>query len=315
MTSSLPCETVKATNSNSPQLDEADSFGIENTSLKKAQQVMLDMLCAIDAICETHNLQYWLDGGTLLGAVRHQGFIPWDDDIDIVMPRAAYEKFLNIAPSILPDNMYLQTRNDNVRLELFNFPCKLRDRHSRVRELDMPAGILPDLGFFVDIVPLDRFHRTGVGKHVDSLLKWLHRKFCVFVHADISSSHNFLVCIANTLVRARPLIGAMHWLRLYRAFLVKIVAAHNNRLPDTGLLGYGLDSKLTRIFETSDIFPLQKLPFEGRLFSSPRNTDAILKIFYGDYMRIPPIEERNNIHYTIIEFDSRLTESAPTHSD
>ena len=83
---------------------------IEPRTLRKAQLIMLDMLIEFDAICKKHQLQYWLDSGTLLGAVRHQGFIPWDDDIDICMERNDYQKFIQICSQELSKEYFLQTK-------------------------------------------------------------------------------------------------------------------------------------------------------------------------------------------------------------
>lgn len=74
----------------------------ENSLVADAQKIMLQILCATDKICTEHHLTYWLEGGTLLGAVRHHGFIPWDDDMDISMPRKDYEQFLKIALNFFP---------------------------------------------------------------------------------------------------------------------------------------------------------------------------------------------------------------------
>ena len=81
----------------------------EDLSLRDAQMLMVEILEDVHNLCEKHGLKYFLDGGTLIGAVRHKGFIPWDDDIDIGMPREDYEKFIEIAKKELPDNLFLQT--------------------------------------------------------------------------------------------------------------------------------------------------------------------------------------------------------------
>lgn len=81
---------------------------------------MLQILCATDKICTEHHLTYWLEGGTLLGAVRHHGFIPWDDDMDISMPRKDYEQFLKIAPQLLPKDLFLQTQQSDPQYKLLS---------------------------------------------------------------------------------------------------------------------------------------------------------------------------------------------------
>ena len=82
----------------------------EDKTVAGAQKVMLDILSEIHRICVENHLTYWLEAGTLLGAIRHKGFIPWDDDCDVSMPRKDYEKFLEIAQSQLPETMFLQTK-------------------------------------------------------------------------------------------------------------------------------------------------------------------------------------------------------------
>jgi lipopolysaccharide cholinephosphotransferase len=83
---------------------------LQQNNIEEAQKVMLSLLEAFDLLCKKNRLAYWLDHGTLLGAVRHHGFIPWDDDLDVTMPRDDYEKFLEVAKQELPENIFLQTK-------------------------------------------------------------------------------------------------------------------------------------------------------------------------------------------------------------
>lgn len=110
-------------------------YSIQNDGrLRQAQLKMLTILAAVDNICLKHGIDYWLDRGTLLGAVRHEGFIPWDDDIDIGMPRSSYERFLRIAPAQMPTNMFLQTAQSDPGFFNLAAPLKIRDRNSRFIE-------------------------------------------------------------------------------------------------------------------------------------------------------------------------------------
>ncbi len=106
---------------------------IESEILREAQLIMLDMLIEFDVICKKHQLRYWLDSGTLLGAVRHQGFIPWDDDIDISMPIEDYHRFLAVAPAELSSNVFLQNRNTDCEFK-FDY-TKLRSNNASIVEL------------------------------------------------------------------------------------------------------------------------------------------------------------------------------------
>ena len=120
----------------------------KTTELEQAQEVMLGLLKVFASICEKYNLTYWLDGGTLLGAVRHQGFIPWDDDVDVIMPRDDYDKFLSLPDSVFPVYVYHDTRDGFQRL---------RDRYSK----RIDEGAEPDKDFisiYIDIFPVKKFH-------------------------------------------------------------------------------------------------------------------------------------------------------------
>ena len=121
---------------------------------EKLKQIELNLLVCFKEICEKHKLDYFLTGGTLLGAVRHKGFIPWDDDIDVGMPREDYETFLRVASSCLPDGIFLQTRKTDPEVP-FNF-AKLRDSRTTfietsIKDLDINHGV------YIDIFPIDYF--------------------------------------------------------------------------------------------------------------------------------------------------------------
>ena len=89
-------------------MEDFSCYNGEGTELRKMQIRILEIMVEIDKLCRKHDIKYWLDGGTLLGAVRHGGFIPWDDDLDICMMQEDYEKFIEIAPKELPEHLLLQ---------------------------------------------------------------------------------------------------------------------------------------------------------------------------------------------------------------
>ena len=91
-------------------MEDFSQYNGEGTTLRKVQLRLVDMMVEIDKVCRRHNIQYWLDCGTLLGAVRHGGFIPWDDDLDIAMLSSDYKRFLEIAPKELPESFFIQSK-------------------------------------------------------------------------------------------------------------------------------------------------------------------------------------------------------------
>ena len=119
------------------------------TTLDQCRLAQIYMLDILDEICKKYNITYWLSSGTLLGAIRHDGFIPWDDDIDVGMPKPDYNKFLKIAPRVLPKNIILQT--PEAYPGAFEAFAKLRDRSSFYCECETRVRI--PCGIFIDIFP------------------------------------------------------------------------------------------------------------------------------------------------------------------
>ncbi|MCB1828331.1 MAG: LicD family protein, partial [Coxiellaceae bacterium] len=125
------------------------------TPLRQAQLVMLRMLKIFDHICKKHKLTYWLEAGTLLGAVRHHGFIPWDDDLDVSMLRKDYERFIRLAPDELPSDIFMQTEKSDPGYFNPAVPLKLRDKNSLLIEPHEVEDKHIHQGIFIDIFPYD----------------------------------------------------------------------------------------------------------------------------------------------------------------
>ena len=120
-------------------------------NLRKCQLKELDILEVVDGICKKYGIEYWLDGGTLLGAVRHKGFIPWDDDIDIAMTLDGLHQFCKVAPAELPQHLFLQTPETDPKLK--EPIVKIRDLNSLYIESSDTFNVDYEKGIFIDIFP------------------------------------------------------------------------------------------------------------------------------------------------------------------
>lgn len=265
------------------------------TKLRQAQLVMLRMLRIIDDICKKHGLSYWLCSGTLLGAVRHKGFIPWDDDLDICMPREDYEQFLIFAGNEFPEDMFLQTRETDPLYDYLPLPCKVRDKKSLIIAKGQENKKYC-MGIFIDIFPFDKYHldRFSFGK--ERCVKNVFYFLCKGVDCELSKDKaliNRIVYYFNPLFRTI----IKHYLKKIQPMIKK-----NSLLGENCHLGHGFDTPWRRFFNYDDIYPLREIEFEGCKVMMPQNPKAYLIELYGEsYMQLPPEDKRVNRHAVILE--------------
>lgn len=288
-----------------------DERHFSETVLRSIQLVELRILKIVDFICVKNDLTYWLDGGTLLGAVRHRGFIPWDDDIDIVMPRRDFERFIDIARNALPDDLELDTSADGGHERCFNIPCRIRDRHSRILDTDSVDN--RDRGLFVDIIPSDIYH---VKPALLSLEVAYRRLYCnaTKIYDLFRKIHRRERGFPGLIFRTLPFVQtARSGLRLFNFFSDAFLSHNAFQRAGIGSPGYGYDVRWLRIFDSEDIYPLQRICFEDTKFFAPGNTDGVLKVFYGtDYMTPPERSKRLSKHLRTLILDTRVGNSPVT---
>lgn len=271
---------------------------LDNRSIGKSQEeqlklVEIKLLKIFDKICKKHNISYWLDGGTLLGAIRHKGFIPWDDDIDIGMLREDYEKFLKIAKEELPNDIFLQ--NWYTEKHFYLPMTKLRDKYSSVIEIEN-RNKNNHSGIFIDIFPFDYLPKNRFLKNVQMLIYFLLKS--LKLEADPTQlkmkniKGNRKIKILTLLILKK--LGKIIPKRIY-IYIYKVVNQFFYRISPSSEIGDGLVNptyykKSTRNIE--QIFPLTEVIFENNKYSAPRNIDLYLRGLYKNYMELPPEEER-----------------------
>jgi lipopolysaccharide cholinephosphotransferase len=252
-----------------------ERFNPEGSMLRRQQLRMLDILLYVDRVCKEHNVRYWLSSGTLLGAVRHGGFIPWDDDLDIEMLREDYDKFVKVFPN--NEDFALQTRrNDKYYLLPF---AKIRDMRSVLSEYGNNANY-KFRGIFIDIFCLEsspRFAYVGFG---------------VLMHAILMLQK----CGRGGFTRA--IISLCKW--LYYG-LVVMLRPLLRLLPGKSLNHlYGCGPRW-RSRDAEAIFPLSSVAFEGYEFPAPHDVEAYLRRMFGEYDRLPDLE-RLRVHVADCKF-------------
>jgi lipopolysaccharide cholinephosphotransferase len=249
-----------------------------DTPLKQTHIVMCEIMKVFDAICRKHQLKYWIDAGTLLGAVRHKGFIPWDDDMDICMPREDYQKFMQIAPKELPDGLFFQTRETDPTTKWRWI--KIRDNYSTlIQKTELNRQIKYHQGIYIDIFPYDLvdkdFHRSKI---------FINRKYQRSRQA-LLRKFSWLVNQAATI--PVKIIGHS---RLKNFFLNQ----HSSKTPK--LVTTGIEVTVGyHTFDYHVVFPLSEIEFENYRFMAPRDPHQYLTIMFGNYMQLPP-EDQRKVH-------------------
>ena len=258
-----------------------DNINDGGNTLKQAQLIMLRLLTVVDEICQKNDIRYWLDSGTLLGAVRHGGFIPWDDDLDICMPRKDYYKFLELANKELPSDIFLQTKKTDPTFP--SFYTKLRDNNSTIIErFEGGRDIKFHQGIFIDIFPVDFVDDT------DEFISYKRLLNKDYKHKQAT----------NTIKKVKAYLK-----KYYAEVKVKIIGKESliNSInkkyinSDGEYVIKGVELDYESIIEKNKVFPLKKTKFCNIDFFAPNDTHTYLKNMYGDYMKLP--EESDKISH------------------
>ena len=262
--------------------------------IQDVQRIELEILLELDRICKESNIPYQLFGGTLLGAVRHKGFIPWDDDVDICMKRKDYERFISIASSKLNSKYFLQTCFSDPE-SIIQF-AKIR-KNGTVYENAVDNSPTTHTGIWIDIFPLDNIPDNN-------LLFWIQRMKIKFFYAITTSSVKARVTLCQSKLKKI--------LRLIFYYYLKIVSKESiDRKLDSLFKKYDFCSTknmshltngtekwisygFMRTIENYD--DVIELEFCGYKFPCPRNYDEVLKSIYGNYMVLPPKDQQKPDH-------------------
>ncbi len=262
------------------------------TQMKEIQAIQLDLLNEFMNVCKKHNLKYWADAGTLLGCARHQGFIPWDDDIDLVMPREDYEKFLKIGPREFKHPYFFQTEKTDIgSLRWFVKICNSETTSMFINFMDREFRF--NQGIALDIMPLD-----NIPDDHEERLEYFHhlldlqnqaRQFAnttyryVFHNDKSNKSIKIFKNIAKVLLRT--FLEDLNICSPWNSKINKYVQKYNS--VETKCFGTNVfkpDADTDRACLTkTDFDETVYLPFEMFSLPCPKNYDNVLKNYYGEW--------------------------------
>lgn len=261
------------------QKDLRIKYNPEKSLLREQQNRMSRILAVVAEICEREGIDYWLTHGTLLGAVRHGGFIPWDDDVDICIFRRDRDKFQSCMRRFLPPDMALQSHITDGNY--YHPYYKIRDLNSEIWETGNEDVNYKYRGIYIDVFPVELAHQSVVR---NSFRMWGRILYHIILPQRLTLSKT---------LRNKCLFYFFSLLFSLCRLLERVIPNKKWSFP------FGCYFRTGFLQET--IIPLtKKVRFEDRLYACPNDSDSYLKLLYGDYNKLPP-EEQMHPHTTAIK--------------
>lgn len=250
--------------------------------IEEHKKILLDILDDVTAFCEEHGIRYFLAYGTLLGAVRHNGYIPWDDDVDIHIPRPDYERFMELYNNAGRPYKVIAHETDRG----YNVPfAKVHHTKTVVHEfLYKNPGTF---GVYIDIFPLDGLKKPLQATLCGQCIRFMYVKSSCFSKGQ-TLARKLRLAITKTIL--------LPFTRHFILSAMRKIATRYNFADCDKVCSFGSRTAVREILPR-DIFDTYiMMPFEGRKYRVPKGYDRYLRAKYGDYMTLPPEEQRVSTH-------------------
>lgn len=253
------------------------------------QMVILSIARDIDTLCRKNNIQYYLIGGSAIGAIRHKGFIPWDDDLDIIMDAANYEKFITVCRTQLDnDKYYFQEGIKDWPLPF----SKLKLKGTHLKEFEGIGNSETD-GIYVDIFKMDNVSNNRIIARWQYLCGKLYLAYQLSVRTYKSASLKKRILMALSFPLGSKYI---------RDWVLKQTTKYNNSETDYYGFFFGR-TRFNNAVVRKDLYGNPKyVPFEDTMLPVPEHYHKYLTHMFGNYMQLPPIEQRKGLHLISVDF-------------
>ena len=261
-------------------------FNPDGSELRRYQLYLLEMLKDFDVICRKHNIRYWLSSGTCLGAVRHGGFIPWDDDLDVEMLKPDYDKLLKVFRE--NENYVLQTSESD---PYYALPfAKFRDKRTHISEVSGLSRFASFSGAFIDVFPIERS-----SKIMSYVSAYLTLPMLYFWSDHVIPRFKIYPTWLRTLFKIQKVANQT---------VIGMCRILNGIYPSEALRhSFGSPFFKNRRWQ-EDFFPLRYVKFEDASFPVPCNYSHYLSAMYGDYEKIPSINTIQAPHVCEISYET-----------
>lgn len=269
--------------------------------LKEIQRTELEILAEFVRICNKYSLDYFLNYGTLLGAIRHKGFIPWDDDVDVCMPRKDYEQFLKISEKEF--NGKFKLSGPDVKNHYYNLILNISKVGTRFCTSYDHGNY--HIGIFIEIYPYD-----SLAENLKERKRQI-RRTAFFQQLYLVYNVNFLKnSVSKTAKNFFPRLASyivhilLHFFHVHEDWIIRkhheASTAYNGKSSILAQFVAGVVEEGSLQF--NDLYPLREVSFENIMVKIPNQYDKLLRSLYGDYMQLPPEDQRQNHYPYLLEF-------------
>lgn len=251
------------------QLSLRERFNPDGSQLRQIQLRQLDILLFIDRVCKENRIPYWLSSGTLIGAVRHGGFIPWDDDVDIEMMDKDYKRFCRVLYKKNNERFVLQ--NHKTDSDYYAPYGKVRDTHSCIKEINSNDLWYRYKGLYVDVFRLQKSSSKSISVFTGKI--------------------HYIMLFRMSRIKIKWIRKVLQHINYFiLSFFIYPILSFFTGLGSKRTLRHTLGSGFAKPRDINDLFPLTTVVFEGHQFPAPNNTDAYLRKIYGDYHKLPDLQ-------------------------
>ena len=286
-------------------LDAASGVTIDDEGLQLLHEVLLVILDDVTSFCESNHIDYVLSGGSCLGAMRHKGFVPWDDDIDIDMPRESYDRFIKLFPQVFGDKYLVQSPELTPEVGTTQGHVRLRGTTMRLHDDVM----LEDAGICIDIFPIENTYNNPIARNLHGFAClsagflfscrrfWRDRKF----YAELGKGNASFLRTA----RIKAAIGlpcALLSTETWSSIVTRVYSMCKNSESEMVAVPSGRGHFYGELLPRAKFAESRMEKFEGRDVRVPRDAEGYLEQHYGDWQTVPPAENREYHTYLALDF-------------
>ena len=269
---------------------------MDRKTLRKVQLSMLDILKEVDRVCQKHGINYWLTSGTLLGAIRHNGFIPWDDDLDIAMLRKDYDRFCEVAQKEFGDRFFLQNWKTE---KTYGLPfSKVRKNGTEYVEAGS-QDTYTNHGLYIDVFcfenyPEDKKRQNLIWHHMNVTYRLILVKcgYKPWVKGDCTIWKKWIAYLPFRLISLCKSLTV-----LKKEYMQAVEIANGENTPR--VFNSDVPGSFKMPLDRKGFMQTELHPFEDCEFPIPVGYDVYLRTVYGDYMTPPPVGQRENRHQIV----------------